>query len=83
MKKLNLAALDMARLVDNVDKFAGWWGEMEMVLKKAGSDVAGLKAGKNRLRVKGVQKTWTIIRDDYKQYKVQVCILIHLFVIIG
>ncbi|KIM23327.1 hypothetical protein M408DRAFT_332415 [Serendipita vermifera MAFF 305830] len=72
IKELNLAALDMAKLADNVDKFADWWSGMETVLKKAEKSASDLRPGKDKLRVKGIQKTWTTIRDDYKQYKVQI-----------
>ncbi|KIM19415.1 hypothetical protein M408DRAFT_334406, partial [Serendipita vermifera MAFF 305830] len=60
------------KLADNVDKFADWWSGMETVLKKAEKSASDLRPGKDKLRVKGIQKTWTTIRDDYKQYKVQI-----------
>lgn len=73
MKELNLVASDVAKLADDVGKFAGWWTGTETALSKAEKDARGLRPGKDRLRVKVIQKQWTIIRDDYKQYKAQVC----------
>lgn len=73
MKELNLIALDVAKLTDNVEKFANWWTEMETALGKAEKDASGLKPGMAKLRVQSIQKRWTTIQDDYKQYKSQVC----------
>lgn len=78
ISELNLAASKMGNLAENVDKFAAWWGEMEMVLGEAVINANDLRPGRDKLRVKGMQRTWTRIRDDYTQYKVQVSLHIDL-----
>lgn len=78
MKKLGLAPLDMTKLADNLDRFADWWGGMRGCLGKTETDASALRPGKDKLRVKGIMKAWTGIRDDYKQYKVKVRLRFHL-----
>lgn len=73
MKELDLVALDVVKLADEVGKFAGWWAEMETALTKVEKDAIGLRPGKDKIRVQVIKKQWAIIRDDYKQYKAQVC----------
>jgi hypothetical protein len=69
IKELNLAALDIAELAHNVDKFADWWNKMDTDLFVAEGDANRLKPGWiNPLRLQVIQKRWTKIRDDYKQY---------------
>lgn len=83
MKELNLVALNVAKLAEDVGKFAGWWVEMETALEKTEKDASGLKPGRDKLRVKAIRKQWTVIRDDYKQYKVQVCHEISVYIFLS
>jgi hypothetical protein len=65
IEELTLAVLNMTELVDN---FADWWCKMDTALHHAENDASYLKPGKNKIRVKAMQKKWATIRDDYKQY---------------
>jgi len=73
VKELNLAIIDLGTLSESVDGFATWWGDMETVLKSAAHDVSRLQPGKNIQRVKQLQKCWSGIKEDHKQYKSKVC----------
>ncbi|KIM23326.1 hypothetical protein M408DRAFT_332413 [Serendipita vermifera MAFF 305830] len=72
VKELNLAIIDMGTLAESVDNFAAWWTGMETVLKTAGRSGSSLRPGKDKLRVKQLQKTWSKIQEDYKQYKTKI-----------
>jgi hypothetical protein len=69
IKELNLAALDMEKLAENVDNFANWWSGVEEALSQTVMSASGLRPGKSKLRIQGIQRVWTTIRDDCKQYK--------------
>ena len=70
----------MEKLAENVDNFAKWWSEVDMALSQAEKSTSGLRPGKDKIRVKWMQRTWTTIRDDYKQYKGQVCLSIVIII---
>ena len=45
---------------------------METVLRAAVRSSNGLRPGKDKLWVKQLQKTWSTIKEDYKQYRTKV-----------
>jgi hypothetical protein len=73
MKELDLTVIDMSKFSDNVNKFMNWWNGKETVLKNAETNAARSRPGKDNPRLRAMKKTWTQIRDDYKQYEDQVC----------
>jgi hypothetical protein len=73
MKELDLTVIDMSKFSDNVNKFMNWWNGKETVLKNAETNAGRSRPGKDNPRLRAMKKTWTQIRDDYKQYENQVC----------
>lgn len=71
IKEHKLEVLDMDKLLDDVDKFADWWSRKGLMLKAAERNASDLRSCKERLRVDMMQKRYTRIRDEYKQYEVQ------------
>jgi hypothetical protein len=75
MEELRQTAKDLETLTEIVGKFADWWSNMDMAL--AGVDIrsdALTAGGKNKLKVKGIKKSWVEIHDDYAVYKREVCV---------
>ncbi|KAG9052551.1 hypothetical protein FS842_009682 [Serendipita sp. 407] len=73
MKKLNLAAVEVAKLSDNVNEFVKWWSDMETNLKAACEKASELVPDKSKqYRVRQIKERWTEIMNDYASYKAEI-----------
>jgi hypothetical protein len=73
MKELHLSLSEISTISENVDKYVEWWCSIGTILNKAESSVNSLRPGKDKLRVKSLQRIWTGLKDDYMHYESQVC----------
>lgn len=78
--QLKKALIDFGTLSDSVDDFSAWLARMvqlQLTTEKIASSLQTAKGQK--LKVKGLKKSWDAIKDDYMKYNVQV--RIHVIII--
>jgi hypothetical protein len=77
IEELKQAAADLEALQGSVGKFADWWVTMNGKLSTADTRAEALDAAKKKkLQIKGLQKGWKAIHEDYVIYNVKVRIIL-------
>lgn len=70
--ELNLEIIDFGTLGESIDGLESWSYGAEKVLQTAVRSSSSLRPGKDKLRVKQLQKTWTGMKEGFKQYKTRI-----------
>lgn len=76
----NLVVLDIAMLAGHIDKFADWWGRMEVTMKGAEIGANKIDSEEDKLQRENMAMLWAEIINGYKLYNVQVslCTLLQI-----